>query len=273
MPHDDVTPGSPSARSGHLDEDTIVLASLGHALPEPDQTHLDGCDRCREEVAALGRIVTTARSEPVVEPVAVPAGTWAAIAGELRFEDRSAPSVRASREPAAASGEVVALRPTGRTVRRRSRWLPVAAALLVGLGLGVGGTRWLDGGPSPSETAPTTPGRLAIASAALEPLDTAVDPAGHGEAEVVEADGVRRLHLVVDGVSPAADGVLEVWLLNSDGGLVSLGIMSLSEMTVALPTDLDLDRFDVVDVSREPLDGNPGHSSDSVLRGVLTTGT
>jgi hypothetical protein len=41
-------------------------------------------------------------------------------------------------------------------------------------------------------------------------------------------------------------------------------------MSVTLPADLDLGRFDVVDVSREPLDGNPGHSSDSVLRGTLT---
>jgi hypothetical protein len=36
-----------------------------------------------------------------------------------------------------------------------------------------------------------------------------------------------------------------------------------------IPDGLDLAEFPVVDVSREPLDGDPAHSSDSISRGTL----
>jgi len=36
-----------------------------------------------------------------------------------------------------------------------------------------------------------------------------------------------------------------------------------------LPDDLDLAAYPVVDISEEPFDGNPGHSGDSIVRGVL----
>ncbi len=40
--------------------------------------------------------------------------------------------------------------------------------------------------------------------------------------------------------------------------------------TFEVPDDVDLDRFDVVDVSVEPDDGDPTHSGASILRGDLT---
>ena len=42
-------------------------------------------------------------------------------------------------------------------------------------------------------------------------------------------------------------------------------------VAVELPADLDLAEFPLVDVSVEPLDGNPTHSGDSVARGELTS--
>ena len=60
-------------------------------------------------------------------------------------------------------------------------------------------------------------------------------------------------------------------LLNPDAE-VSLGTLGAGDTGVfPVPADLDVAQFPVVDVSREPLDGNPAHSKDSVVRGTLTT--
>jgi hypothetical protein len=36
-----------------------------------------------------------------------------------------------------------------------------------------------------------------------------------------------------------------------------------------VPADVDLRDYVLVDVSQEPLDGNPAHSGDSIVRGQL----
>jgi hypothetical protein len=38
-----------------------------------------------------------------------------------------------------------------------------------------------------------------------------------------------------------------------------------------VPADLDLSKYKIVDVSVEPYDGNPAHSTDSLVRGSLGT--
>ncbi len=45
---------------------------------------------------------------------------------------------------------------------------------------------------------------------------------------------------------------------------------AISLVRSALPADVDLAEFPVVDVSAEPYDGNPGHSAVSVTRGTLS---
>ncbi|NAZ75441.1 hypothetical protein GTQ99_08400, partial [Kineococcus sp. T13] len=64
----------------HLSEDRAVDVALGEQPGEEERTHLAGCARCREEVEGWSSLGRTARSEQRVEPVAVPAGTWAAVA-------------------------------------------------------------------------------------------------------------------------------------------------------------------------------------------------
>ena len=63
-----------------------------------------------------------------------------------------------------------------------------------------------------------------------------------------------------------------MWLLDESAEkLVSLGTLGAGDTGVfPVPADLDVALFPVVDVSREPLDGNPAHSTDSVVRGTLT---
>nr|WP_233495969.1 anti-sigma factor [Geodermatophilus sp. TF02-6] len=62
-----------------------------------------------------------------------------------------------------------------------------------------------------------------------------------------------------------------MWLLDEAvRGLVPLGVVQGGgEVTLQLPPGLDLGEHPVVDVSVEPLDGDPGHSGVSVARGTL----
>ena len=54
------------------------------------------------------------------------------------------------------------------------------------------------------------------------------------------------------------------------GRVQSLGALEGDERFV-VPDGLAIDEFPLVDVSIEPIDGNPAHSSKSVLRGELET--
>ena len=104
-------------------------------------------------------------------------------------------------------------------------------------------------------------------SLASAPLDR-LGPAGTGEAELVDDDGTLSLRVDTEGLD-AGDGFLEVWVIDPDvTRLVSLGPLR-PDGTYDLPPGLDPEDFPVVDVSVEPLDGDPTHSGDSVLRGQL----
>jgi hypothetical protein len=75
----------------------------------------------------------------------------------------------------------------------------------------------------------------------------------------------------VSGMRPNGRGdFYELWLLGKKGELVSLGSFRVprsgdAELTVPLPVDPA--RFRYLDVSREPDDGDPAHSTISILRG------
>ncbi|MDT0164209.1 anti-sigma factor, partial [Actinotalea sp. AC32] len=105
-----------------------------------------------------------------------------------------------------------------------------------------------------------------LAEAALDPLP-GWSAEGSARVEVAD-DGSRELVLTVDGGD--ADGFREVWLIDRDvTKLVSLGVLEGGTGRFVLPADLDLGEYPVVDVSDEPFDGDPSHSSDSIVRGIL----
>ncbi|NIZ90001.1 anti-sigma factor [Kineococcus rubinsiae] len=234
----------------HLTEEEAVLAALGEAPSPAVGQHLPTCAACRAELDTWRRLVTTVRDGEDVPPVPLPPGTWEAVRRE------------AGLAPTAPRPDLSVVAPRRDAPRRRDgrarRWLPVAAALVVGAGLGAGAVA-LRPDPVPA-AAP------AVASAELAPVAST----GRGSATVRDVDGHRELDVSVQGVTAAPAGVLEVWLLDSDGGLLAVGTMAGDQLNVPLPADVDLARFATVDVSREPLDGDPAHSSDSVLRGELT---
>jgi hypothetical protein len=107
-----------------------------------------------------------------------------------------------------------------------------------------------------------------LASARLAPLDRFT---ATGSATVTEAgDGTRTVEVQLDKTE--ARGYQEVWLIAPDlSRLVSLGIMNSSSGRFDVPTGLDLSGYPIVDVSDEPLDGNPAHSSVSIVRGTLSS--
>lgn len=233
--------------------------------------HDDG-DELAELRALAGRVPL---SDPDWEPP--PAGLWERIAAEtgvsggpvspaaVRTVDVGPPSddVGPVENVAPVGGprqdDPPAHRPGGSATatdlssRRRLPWVIGAVAAAVVLIVGVAA---LVRQPSAEPTV--------VASTPLGSLG----PAGSGEVELVDADGELRLRLDISDVDPG-DGFLEVWMIDTDvTRLVSLGPVR-ADGTYDLPPGLDPAQFPVVDVSVEPLDGDPTHSGDSVLRGEL----
>jgi Anti-sigma-K factor rskA len=229
----------------HVDTELLALHALGETLPTDAADHLSGCATCAAEVASLSQVVGLGRSlgqDDVLVPP--PDSAWHRIAAETGVDPAGLKSI--------ASPETTIPAPAP----RRSRWVLAAAVagILVGAGAVVGWQAIEDDSSAP------------IASAVLDPL---TDPDVTGTAAVRETDGVRELTVALDAES-GEDSYLEVWLLSPDASrLVSLGVLHEESGTFPVPDGLDLVAFPVVDVSVEPIDGNPAHSGDSVVRGTL----
>ena len=158
-----------------------------------------------------------------------------------------------------------------RPARRRRRLVlrPVAAALasIVLLAVGIGAGLVLsnddddDGG-----------GGGDLERVQLAPVVSAAENAG-GVAELrPEAGG--RATVELSGLRPSGDrDFYELWLLGDNGELVSLGSVRVPESgnaTLDVELPVDPKQFRYLDVSREPDDGDPGHSTISILRGPVT---
>jgi anti-sigma-K factor RskA len=64
----------------------------------------------------------------------------------------------------------------------------------------------------------------------------------------------------------------EAWLADARGRMVSMGTFRVARdgrVDAHMPVAVDLHRYRVVDVSLEPDDGNPAHSTRSVLRATI----
>lgn len=101
---------------------------------------------------------------------------------------------------------------------------------------------------------------------ALQPVG---DVEGEATAWVVERDGQRVLVVDAADASPPSNASLEVWMLDeeADGMMVHLGTLDGASTELPLPAEVDVEGFPILDVSLEPLDGDPAHSGTSVWRG------
>jgi hypothetical protein len=107
------------------------------------------------------------------------------------------------------------------------------------------------------------PGHGSVRGVALRAVTP--DMRARGQARIVGRGQDARLELRVRGL-PVADETYEVWLFNS--ALDTVGLARVARGSFAIRTRLpkDAGRWRYLDVSREPLDGNPNHSGASLLR-------
>lgn len=281
----------------HLDPEELSLLALYDDWEDGNsRDHLRICPECAADFAALRRAVEAVKTTPDAGRLEAPGPqVWAGIhrelglsvsvqddplagarehpaaAREARFpvasqEGGPAPRPSAGREAAADRTAVEPVSLADRAKARKSRrpaaawwqrpgaWMAAAAAAL----LVTAGAVW-----SLNQTVSRP-----LAEADLAPL---AQYSAAGSAKVVEAaDGSRALEVRLS--KDEAQGYQEVWLIAPDlSRLVSLGVMNAESGTFQLPAGLELSDYPIVDVSDEPVDGNPAHSSVSIARGTLST--
>lgn len=278
----------------HLDDAELADIALNGlaSLEAAPREHLVSCPDCSAEAEAFSSIGSVARSEDSLERP--PQSVWERIAfeldGELGASD-SRPSLEPGAGTAAAgragAGSVVsgaerddepvrahAKHPprnsarthpasrhetgSGRGRKRTKAWIAGAAAVSFVLGgvVAVGIVQF--SGRDQADV---------VEQAALEPLP-GWDSRGTARVE----DTAGKLQLVVDLPDNQVSGFREVWLLDLAGktpGLLSVGTLNGDQGVFDLPPGVDLAKYNIVDVSNEPFDGDPSHSTDSIVRGEL----
>lgn len=284
----------------HLDPEQLSLLALYDDWEDDaGREHLRVCPECAADYAALRRTVEAVKTSPDTSQLSVPGPqVWAGIHRELGLsaslqEDPlaegtvravadtprgdAAPSDAVSRTDAASRSSAASRTgapagpstvPTDITQARDRRkgaawwqrsgaWIAAAAAAVL---VAAGGI-WALNRPAEQQ-------QQQLAQAQLTPL---AQYSATGTARVVEGtDGSRSLEVQL--TKDEAQGYQEVWLIAPDlSRLVSLGVMNTHSGTFQVPAGLQLADYPIVDVSDEPVDGNPGHSSVSIVRGTLTS--
>lgn len=271
----------------HLDPERLALIAIENSTTDAERDHLASCDACSIELAELEHTVTIGRSTlnlGVLE--SPPERVWEAVLSEVRAQsegtgdtrdtgglEHASPTTGAApaaepvaagsvaTESAASGPDTTAAEPAVRGRKRRglSRLLLTLAASIAAVVVVVGA--W-------NLTRP--PESVEIASASLAAFPD--HPGAAGAALVTELpNGERTVTVNLDAA--AGEGFREVWLITADASaLVSLGELEGSEGTFVVPDDIDLRDYVLVDVSQEPLDGDPTHSGDSIVRGELDFG-
>lgn len=236
----------------HIDPEDLGLLALGETAGPDQEAHLRDCPACVAELEQLRAAVRIGRETVDVDRLARPgARVWGAVHDELGL-------TAAPRELPSAFGTGRAA-PTRRRVRRRTAIIGGAAAGLAAVGVLVA---VLVGVSRP----------VVLERARLSALPGWSGAQGTATIER-ESDGTQVLHLVLTTPSTGSD-YRELWLLDpDDSALVSLGVVDEEDASYPLPADVDLQQYRVIDVSREPTDGDPAHSTDSIVRGELQGAT
>lgn len=277
----------------HLDPDVMALLAMGEPVATSDEAdHLSGCGDCADELANLRHAAIVGRSAMDAGTIeSPPEAVWGRIANELGLASavltRERVDVDAERPPADHAASVV-LPDTGPPASLRDRGVPaapaappvtdphlasagaprrtrpgrmrawaLAAAVVMVAGVGLGSWALTQGS-----------GVTEVAEATLAPFPNHQDSRGDAVLEE-ESDGSFVVRVQLDA-EPVSDTFREVWLIRSDAtALVSLGVLDGSTGTFAVPADVDIREYVLVDISQEPLDGDANHSGDSIVRGEL----
>lgn len=243
----------------HAPDDLLALHAMGDPLPGVMARHVATCLHCQGALSEWAEMVTTGRTATAADVPGQPSpAVWHAISRELGLGTPADVG-----EPPEALADVVSLDPHRRW---STGWL--VAASVAGI---VGGAILTASGvaltSSTSDPAPIAAPPV-VASASLAPLP---QHEGDGAAEIIETDAGTELIVDVSDLS-SGDGFYEVWLIDPDTSqMIGLGALTDTSGRFHIPEGLDLSRYTLVDVSLEPLDGDPVHSTDSVVRGNLST--
>ncbi len=182
--------------------------------------------------------------------------------GPEEWEPAPPPPLRA---PAGAQHEPVGRR-TRRRTRRRGRFAAplvlrpaiAAATALVLVAVGAAGGVLIAGSHGDG---PTVAGReVALAAVGDGPRGAHADARLRSTTMQLTVTGLPRV---------GAGGFYEVWMMRDAGHLVALGSFRVGadgRARIDLPVTASPRRFPVLDISREPADGDPAHSGHSVLR-------
>jgi hypothetical protein len=219
----------------HCDDDSLAAAALGEDLTPSDAEHIAQCEECNSRVAEFFE-VTQLASVGGTDLVTPPPQVWNDLDSRL-FGDAS-------------------------TSRRSPRaWLALVAAAASVVTLASVLVSSFDG-PNNEQV---------VAAAQLAALPGGPGGAQAGEALVHQTPDGMALTISASGLT-APSGYYEAWLLDPvNGGAIALGVIPANahSVTLPMPEGADLAVYTAVDVSDEPFDGNPGHSTVSVLRGVF----
>ncbi|WP_341952248.1 anti-sigma factor [Salinibacterium sp. TMP30] len=278
----------------HVDPEVLALLALGEQVALPvDSEHISECEQCRREIEVLSRAAVVGRATfDAGELLDPPSRVWERISDELSLSPE-APTLpqklststvvdervdvlaekraeRALSEPDCESAEAPPAEANpvteGATVhsldKRRRPWVAaLAAAASLALVAAAGSAIWLTFQPADQPTI--------LASATLDAFPNWADSTGEARLER-RPDGTRVIDVNFDAPATAG-GYREVWLITSDAtALVSLGIVEGTSGQFTVPDGLDIDSYDLVDISEEQFDGDPAHSGDSIVRGQLS---
>ena len=235
----------------HPDQETLVGLALGEEDDAALAAHVRSCATCRGAVGRTRDLLgvverTDGAAIPLESP---PPHVWTA--------------VRSAVEP---DGPPAVLDAPRRTSNRRPR-LAAAAGLAVGVAATIGAFLVLDDDPAP----PPSPPVARATTVAAGPVRGIAPATVSGSAEVLEQSGSRRLHLEVAELPEDPDAYVQAWLFDpTTNEMVAIGVMDTDDESFAVPASIDLSVFSSVDLSLEPVDGNPSHSATSLARGTLT---
>ena len=248
---------APESAEAELPE---LQAAVAERLYPEDETAVEADDLGDEvDEAELEETPTEVEAEEAeAEPKPEP---------EIEPEPEPEPEIEPEPEPDSEPAAAASTQPTS---RRRS-WLPIVlpillvlavAALIIAVGSGDDGDDQASKPPAELQrTQPTTPDTPPKAE---EPKPTRLTALGSGGATGTAAVEGDRLTMTLRDLPGANGATYTVWLYDSVIDAKQIGAVKDGKVDAKLPKDAD--KYEFVDVSTEPRDGNANHSGQSVLR-------